>query len=200
MQTNIKWQTFRQRVYINRLIMYDVWCHYSICIFYTMLRRPFRRWTNLWINLPIKVNDILSSYLKIYTNWSLWLGTAKLRFRFFNLFRNILYLITKWYSSSLQWRHNGRDGVSNHQPHDCLLNRLFRRRSKKTSKLRVTGPCEGNSPVTGKFPAQRASNAEMPPSNKVIMQAGASGLVYQPRPVCRTWELVRSLAIVTRIF
>ena len=37
----------------------------------------------------------------------------------------------------LQWRHNGRDGVSNHQLHDCLLNRLFRRRSKKTPKLRA---------------------------------------------------------------
>ena len=42
---------------------------------------------------------------------------------------------------SLQWRHNGRDSVSNHQPHDCLLNRLFRRRSKKPPKLRVTGFC-----------------------------------------------------------
>ena len=61
---------------------------------------------------------------------------------------------------ALQWRHNGCDGVSNHQPHDCLLNRLFRRRSKKTSKLRVTGLCAGNSPVTGEFPAQMASNAE----------------------------------------
>ena len=50
--------------------------------------------------------------------------------------------------------------ASNHQPHDCLLDRLFRRRSKKTSKLRVTGLCAGNSPVTGEFPAQRASNAE----------------------------------------
>ena len=39
-------------------------------------------------------------------------------------------------------------------------NRLFRRRSKKTSKLRVTGLCEGNSPETGEFPTQRASNAE----------------------------------------
>ena len=39
---------------------------------------------------------------------------------------------------SLRWCHNGRDGVSNHQPHDCLLNRLFRRRSTKTSKLSVT--------------------------------------------------------------
>ena len=46
----------------------------------------------------------------------------------------------------LQWRHNGHDGISNHQPHRCLLNPLFGRRSKKTSKLRVTGPCAGNSP------------------------------------------------------
>ena len=56
--------------------------------------------------------------------------------------------------------HNVRDGVSNDQPHDCLLNRLFKRRSKKTSKLRATGLCAGNSPVTGEFPAQRASNVE----------------------------------------
>ena len=62
--------------------------------------------------------------------------------------------------TSLQWRHNEHDGVSNHQPHDYLLDRLFRRRSKKTSKLRVTGLCVGNSPVTGEFPAQRASNTE----------------------------------------
>ena len=59
-----------------------------------------------------------------------------------------------------QWRHNEYDGVSNHQPYDCLLNRLFRRRSKKTSKLRVTGLCAGNSPVTDEFPSQTASNAE----------------------------------------
>ena len=31
----------------------------------------------------------------------------------------------------LLWRHYGRGSVSNHQPHDCLLNRLFRRRSRK---------------------------------------------------------------------
>ena len=59
-----------------------------------------------------------------------------------------------------RWRHNGPDSVSNHQPHDRLLKRLFRRRSKKTSKLRVTGLCAGNSPGTGEFPAQMASNAE----------------------------------------
>ena len=61
---------------------------------------------------------------------------------------------------TLQWRYNGRNGVSNHQHHHCLLNRLFRRRSKKPPKPRVTGHYVGNSPVTGEFPAQRASNAE----------------------------------------
>ena len=61
---------------------------------------------------------------------------------------------------TLQWRHNELDGVSNDQRFDCLHSRLFRRRSKKTSKLRVTGLREGNSPVTREFPAQRASNAE----------------------------------------
>ena len=60
---------------------------------------------------------------------------------------------------TLLWRHNGLGRVSNHQPHDCLLNRLLRRGSKKTSKLRVTGLCAGNSPGTGEFPTQRASNA-----------------------------------------
>ena len=62
--------------------------------------------------------------------------------------------------NSLWWRQNGCDSVSNHQPHDCLLNRLFRHRSKKTSKLHVTGLCAGNSPGTAEFPAQMASKAE----------------------------------------
>ena len=60
----------------------------------------------------------------------------------------------------LQWRHNERDGISNHQPNACLLNRLFRRRSKKTSKFYVTSLSEGNSAMAGEFPAYRASNAE----------------------------------------
>ena len=60
----------------------------------------------------------------------------------------------------LQWRHNEYDGVSIHRRLHCLRNCWFRRRSKKTSKLRVTGLCEGKSPVTGEFLAQKASNAE----------------------------------------
>ena len=77
------------------------------------------------------------------------------------IFRETPSLILSYiWLPSLLWRHNGHDGVSNHQPHDCLLNRLFRRRSKKTWNLRVTGLCVENSPGTGEFPAQMASNAE----------------------------------------
>ena len=59
-------------------------------------------------------------------------------------------------TSTLKWRHNEQGGVSNHRRPVCLLNR----RSKKISKLPVSGPCEENPPVTGGFPSQRASNAE----------------------------------------
>ena len=65
-----------------------------------------------------------------------------------------------WSTVVLQRRHNERDGVSNRRPTDCLLDRLVKAQIKETSKLRVTGLCEGNSPVPMEFPAQRASNAE----------------------------------------
>ena len=75
-----------------------------------------------------------------------------------------VFLRTNWplmpdFHMSFQWRHNGRDFVTKHQPPDCFLNRLFRRRSKKTSKLRVTGLCAENSPgpvnSPHKWPATR---------------------------------------------
>ena len=73
---------------------------------------------------------------------------------------NVMEILFALFLSPLRWRRNGHGGVSNHQPHHCLLNRLFGCRSKKTSKLRVTGLCAGNSPGTGEFPAQMASNTE----------------------------------------
>ena len=80
--------------------------------------------------------------------------------------------------SSLQWRHNGLAGISNHQPHDCLPNRLFTRRSKKTSKLSVTGLCVGihrwpvsslhKGPVTQKCFHLMTSSCVMKPMNDMI--------------------------------
>ena len=70
--------------------------------------------------------------------------------------------------SALQWRHNDHDGVSNHQPHGCLLNRSFGRRSKKTSKLRVTGLCAGNSPGPVNSPHKWPVTRKMFPFDDVI--------------------------------
>ena len=56
---------------------------------------------------------------------------------------------------SLQLHHNERDGVSNHQPHDCLpfIQGVDPIKSQSSASL-------GDSPVTGEFPTQKASNAE----------------------------------------
>ena len=69
----------------------------------------------------------------------------------------------------LHWRHNEHNGVSNHQPHGCLLNRLIKRRSKKTSKLRVTGLCVGNSPGPVNSPHKGPVTRKMFPFDDVIM-------------------------------
>ena len=92
----------------------------------------------------IQETDWLVPASAVYANWACWINTW------------IIHL----HPQTLDWHHNGHDSVSNHQPHDCLLHCLFRRRSEKILKLRVTGPCAGNSPETGEFPAQMASNAE----------------------------------------
>ena len=87
----------------------------------------------------------------------------------------LLALVQVKYSVSFQytlhWRHNDHDGVSNHQPHGCLLNRLFRRRSKKTSTLRVTGLCAGNSPGPVNSPHKRPVTRKMFPFDDVIMKS-----------------------------
>ena len=67
---------------------------------------------------------------------------------------------------TLRWRHNDHAGVSNHQPHGCLLNRLFR---QKTSKLRVTGLCAGNSPGPVNSPHNGPVTRKMFPFDDVIM-------------------------------
>ena len=64
------------------------------------------------------------------------------------------------YSSMPRTHQCEHDDISNHRRLDCLPNRLYRQRSKKTSKLRVTSLCEGNPPMTGGFPSQRALNTE----------------------------------------
>ena len=70
---------------------------------------------------------------------------------------------------TLQWRLNERNGVSNHQPHDRLLNRIFMRRSKKKWKLRVTGLFEGTHRWAVNSPHKGPVTWKMFPFDDVIM-------------------------------
>ena len=65
-------------------------------------------------------------------------------------FIDIRVIIKWWYG--ITWIHNERDGVSNHLCLDCSLNRFFRARSKKTSKLHVTGLCDKGVVTRKMFP------------------------------------------------
>ena len=98
--------------------------------------------------------------------------------------------------SSLRWRHNGGDSVSNHQPSECLLNRLIMCRSKKTSKLRVAGLCVGYSPGTDEFPAQMASNA----GNVSIWWRHHDTLWYSDANMCQWTRQALFQLMVCRLF
>ena len=82
---------------------------------------------------------------------------------------NLSSLVLSDLQMTSQWCHNGHDGVSNHQPHRYLLNRLLACRSKKTSELRATGLCAGNSPVTGEYPHKGPVTWKTFPFDDVIM-------------------------------
>ena len=90
----------------------------------------------------------------ISQHWSRWWFVA-VRQQSINLLNAVQHL----YRHMATLNHNELT-YEIYQPHDCLFNRLFRRRSKKKLKFRVTGLCAGNSPGTGEFPAQMTSYAE----------------------------------------
>ena len=60
-------------------------------------------------------------------------------------------------------------GVWNHRHLHGLLTYLFRRTSKKITKLHITDLCGGNPPVTGGFPSQGTSSADFFSFDDVIM-------------------------------
>ena len=103
-------------LYIDGLVQ---GCNISMCV--CVLCGCFCLW--LTMHLYISVYDLTCTHARLLAN------------------KQVIFISNPCVSSlrhPLHWRHNERDGVSNHQPHDCLLNCSFRRRSKKTSMLRVT--------------------------------------------------------------
>ena len=137
----------------------------TICQFFSILLRhgwPKSCWVINRMTWHVYIIIMCPTLLNIHSPWCKALSVVITigQCGFFSNLQRTWTIISMVAVITLQWSHNERDGVSNHQPHDCSLKCLFRRRSKKISKFHVTGLCEGNSPVTGEFPAQRASNTE----------------------------------------
>ena len=131
------------------------------------------------VNNRVKVSGLLRKFI---------LKSTSIKSMFGHVFspKPGLKILVSWRvnSSALQWRHNKRDGVWNHRCLDCSLNRLSRCRSKKTSKLRVSGLCDGNSRWL-EFLAQSASNAKTFPFDDVII------VILSPPYVSDTGAIVR---------
>ena len=142
-------QTAWSNVY-SRMKMYGLRLRFHWNLFLRFVLIIFQHWFRYWLDADQATNHYMNQWCLVY--WRIYASPG--------LNEWSQYSPSRYFKSALHWRHNDHDGVSNHQPHGCLLNRLFRRRSKKTSKFRVTGLCVGNSPGTGEFPAQMASNTE----------------------------------------
>ena len=159
----------------------------------------------LWNSSEIDVSD---SLIKIHevVMWYYYLKLLILRHQGSLDWENIIMGLFSLVSVGSQWRHNDHDCASNHQPRGCLLNRLFRRRSKKTSELRVTGLCVGNSPGPVNSPHKGPVTRKMFPFDDVIMGSSAPGCftndLQDPRyrPFVRVTGEFPSQRPVTRSF
>ena len=145
----------------------ELWCFFFICI-----------WINIWVyshqagDLRCHRTHYDATVKKHFGHYhtSLYILTSKTANTYPRVFQKILFKPQSQsmhmtaglghLSSPLQWRYNKHDGISNHQHLNCLLNSLFWLRQKKTSKLCITGLCEGNPLVTIGFPAKRVSIRE----------------------------------------
>ena len=133
----------------------------------------------LWFNL---INWLEMRHLtKMIFHRSYWPCSVSFTDSNFGIWRNDFFICMRIDNDSSKWDMMGASGlfhyhdiimatVPNHQPHGCLLNRLFRRRSKKTSKLRIPGLCVGNSPVPVNSPHKGPVTRKMFPFDDVIMR------------------------------
>ena len=134
--------------------------HLSIDINRDQSRNAPSQWES-----SLQCNDVYH-WLCAYLEWSLHQSNVRVLRGFAVLLAELPYFLLR----TLRWRHNDHGGVSNHQPHGCLLNCFFRRRSKKTSKLRVTGLCAGNSSGPVNSPHKGPVTRKMVPFDDVIMK------------------------------
>ena len=132
--------------------------------------------TWIWYNPGFVPRDCLRGWISILYAWN---NKVNLRLNqnlkgWWNVGCTVILKI-----EALQWPHNEHNDVSNHHRLDRLFNHLFRRRWKKTLKIRVTGLCGWNSPHDG------AVTRKMVPSDDVIMVR--SGLIIA-KPIRSDWH------------
>ena len=105
------------------------------------------------------------------------------------------------FESSLQWRHNRRQRVSNHQQLDGLFNYLLSPTPKKHQNSALLVLCEGNSPATGEYSAQGVSNTEKASilwrqhdiGSKVLHAESAAVLKYICRSTGMALKVINSI-------
>ena len=114
-----------------------------------------------WTRVPIAYK-IWGSSIDNFYNYSLWFlwpcSSSCSRF--------------PWWGASWQlWHHNERDGVSNHWRLYCLLNRLFRRRSKKYQSSASLAFVRGIHRWPVNFPHKGPVTRKIFPFDDVVMQS-----------------------------
>ena len=146
-----------------------------------------------WVHKSNLVDDLF---------YCLWLS---LRTPIFNAKCGITCVRWAWYlndaaeikqKGTLRWSRHESKGLSSHRRLDGLLNLLFRCRSKKTSKLRVTVLCEGNHRWTVDSPHKGPVRRTMFPFDDVIMNMTLEVSQYftgSPWPFCMTLSSQRKI-------
>ena len=111
----------------------------SVLVHVTVWRR-----TNRMFNICTRNNEFPDTNMQIETSMSYKL----------HVYPPLIALPPPPPPPASQWRHNERDGVSNHQPRDCLLNHLFKAQIKENIKA------PRHWPLCGEFTGDRASNVQ----------------------------------------
>ena len=115
-------------------------------------------WAPCWTHEPyclgffryllLLFSDLGTLCEKVYAfnHWEMWLWFHMCKFTAQRLNGSLRILAT----FTLQWHHNGHDGVSNHQPLHCVLNRLFIR-----AKIKENIKAPRHWPLCGEFTGGR---------------------------------------------
>ena len=104
--------------------MYEFRLRFHWILFPRVQLTIFHHWFRYWLGAGQATSHYLNQWWLVY--WRIYASLGL----------NELTAVMPCVSTSLQWRHNERDGVSNHQPHDYLLNRSFKQIKENTKAPR----------------------------------------------------------------